>query len=548
MYKAEPLVMFSPNLFGGSGDVIENKVDNSKTLETLQSMPQEMANQLAGYRAAYWGGLSAPGQVPPNAPPYVGAIICFIALIGFAVLNNQHKWWILAACLLAFMMSWGSYFEGFNTFLLNALPGYNKFRVPSMALVIPTFLLCMMAVLTLQKITASDSKTDLFKEYKKGLLFSAGLVVVLLLVYMSSDFAAGSDTELSKQVSALPAQVQDAVRNFLNALKDDRKSLFFSSLIRSLLFAGAAAVVLWLRVKNKIGNAVVFSIVGILAFADIITVDSKYLNSESYQDATDYNNQSFFTPTAADQQILQDKGYYRVFDLRQGLGTLTQGANTAYFHNSIGGYHPAKLSIYQDLIEHQLSNFPASLPLLNMLNTKYIIQADQSGKESIYPNEQNLGAAWFVNAVKFENTPQEVMNDLGNFHPKDTAIVFAADKSLVSYTPTTDSSSIQLIKNDNDVITYRYSSPVNRFAVFSEIYYKPGWKATIDGKELPIIRTNYVLRGLSLPAGQNKEIRFEFHPSSFYSGKQLSLISGILILLALAAALFMEYRNRAKAA
>src|SRR5206468_2742760 len=231
-------------------------------------------------------------------------------------------------------------------------------------------------------------------------------------------------------------------------------------------------------------------------------IDVKYLSADNYQEEQEYNNN--FAASPADQQILQDKSYYRVFDLRQGLNNLTYGAMTAYFHNSIGGYHPAKLSIYQDLIDRQLSKFPQCMPVIDMLNTKYIIQADQSGKESVYTNPDALGPAWFVKAVRYEQTPEAVMNALTALHPKDTAIVFSKDQSLLSYTPSADSSgSIQLNKQDNDEITYTSNAAVNRFGVFSEIYYDHGWKAYIDGKETPIVRTNYVLRGLSVPAGQH---------------------------------------------
>jgi hypothetical protein len=398
-----------------------------------------------------------------------------------------------------------------------------------------------MAVLTLQKIIAYEDKSVLWQRYKKGLLLSGGIFLVLLLIYMSSDFTGEFDRELLSQVSAAPDQVKDYVRNFLNALKDDRKSLFLGSLFRSFLFIAATAFILWLHLKGKVQKSLVFGLVGLLAFIDIISVDVKYLNSNNYQDEADYQN--YFTPTAADSQILQDTSFYRVFDLRQGLGTLTYGANTAYFHKSIGGYHAAKLSIYQDLIEHQLMKFPQSLPVVNMLNTKYIIQTDQQGKEQVITNVENLGPVWFVKGVKYAPTPAAVMNALNNFNPKDTAILFSSDQKQVSFSPQTDSSAtIRLLKNDNDEVFYQSNSATSNFAVFSEIYYDKGWKAYIDGKEAPIVRTNYVLRGLSVPAGSH-QIRFVFHPASYYTGDKISLIAGLLVLLALLAAAIQVYRT-----
>ncbi|HEU4469986.1 MAG TPA: YfhO family protein [Flavisolibacter sp.] len=544
MYKTEPFVMMVPNIYGGSGTPIEQKLEEAKSLEVLQSMPQEVGNFLGQFRLAYWGGI---GSIPPNAPAYIGSIICFLALIGFFILDNKHKWWILAVSVLSFLMSWGQYFEGFNTFLLNVLPGYNKFRVPSMIILIPTLLFCMMAMLTLQKIISMDNKAELWERYKKGLMLTGGVFVVLLLIYFGADFTAQTDKEAIQQTVNTPEEVKEYVRNFFSALKDDRRSLFMGSLLRSFLFIAAAAFVLWLSIRKNTGKAIVLGLIGVLAFIDVMSVDVKYLNEESYQEEAEYN-QAYFTPSPVDQQIMQDTSYYRVFDLRQGLGTLTGGAvPTAYFHNSIGGYHPAKLSIYQDLIEHQLFKFPQSLPVVNMLNTKYIIQTDQSGNASVYPNGEALGHAWFVNAVRYEKDAPAVMNALTGFSPRDTAVLFEADRQLVSFTPSADSSAfIRFVPNgdDHDVLTYRYSAATNRFAVFSEIFYKEGWKAYVDGKELPIVRTNYVLRGLSLPAGQNKEIRFEFRPSSYYSGKTISLVAGLLVLLLMAAAAVQTVRAK----
>lgn len=540
MSKIEPFVLMVPDMFGGAGVPIDTKLDNSKAMDALQGMPQELANGLHSAGEAYWGGI---GPFPPNAPAYIGAIICFLALLGFFILDNKHKWWILAACLISIPMSWGQYFEGFNTFLLNHLPLYNKFRVPSMIMFIPTFLLCMMAMMTLQRIVVFEDKQLLWERYKKGLMLTGGVFVLIILIYLSADYSGIADKEFLSQTAQYPDQIKEYIRTFLSALKDDRKSLFLTSLLRSLFFVAAAALVLWLFIRNKVNSWIAIGIVGLLAFIDVITVDVKYLNSDNYKDEASYN-EDFFTPSPADKQIMQDTGYYRVFNLKQGLSTLGQDAMTAYFHNSIGGYHPAKLSIYQDLIEHQLYKFPRSLPIVNMLNTRYIIQADQSGKESVFRNPDALGPAWFVNTVKFEPTPQAVMASLDDFHPKDTAVVFEKDRALVSFAPAAAAGdSIWLVKNDNDEITYHYKASTNRFAVFSEIFYDLGWKAYIDGKESPIVRTNYVLRGLSVPAGDH-EVTFDFHPSSFYTGEKLASVAGILIFLLLIAAIVFSVRKQ----
>jgi len=547
MYKSEPFVMMVPNMYGGSSVSITDKISDSKTADALQSMPPQLANQIAGAASAYWGGI---GNIT-SGPPYVGAIICFLALLGFFILDSKHKWWILALTVLTILMSWGEYFKGFNTFLLNVLPGYNKFRAPSMIIVIPTFLFGMMAVMTVQKIISTENRAELWNRYKKGLLLTAGLFVVLLLIYFNSDFTNEIDKNLSQQVNDAAPEIKNYIHQFLTALRDDRKSLFMSSLGRSLLFIAIAAASLWLIIKKTIQPKWLLAAIGLFSFIDIITVDSKYLNDEHFQEKDTQENS--LQPTAADVKIMQDKSFYRVFDLRQGAATtLTYGARpTAYFHKTIGGYHPAKLSIYQDLIEKQLNRnsieqqlfiAPGSVPAVNMLNTKYIIQALQGGADSVMINPSNLGPAWFVNAVKYESSPAAVMNGLTNFNPKDTAIVFAKDQKLVSYSPTINASdSIWLVKNDNDEVTYKYNASANRFAVFSEVFYDLGWKAYIDGKETPIVRTNYVLRGLSVPSGQH-DVRFEFHPSSYYGGEKIALFGGILIWLMIIGTIVQTYR------
>ncbi len=546
MYKTEPLVMMFPKMYGGS-DGLEINQEESKAVEQLQQMPQELAQQLQYNLRFYWGGIGGT-----SGPPYVGAIICFLTLIGFFLLNSKHKWWILACSVLAIVMSWGHYFDGFNGFLLKYLPMYNKFRAPSMIIVIPTFLFCMMTVMTLQRIFEAEDRTALWNDYKKGLMLTGGVVLAALIVYLTADFTGESDKRLLEWVNSLNVQIRqqvsDYARSFLSALKEDRKSLFFGSFIRSLAFIAAAAILLWLVIRKKFNAMLAVALIGVLSFIDVMVVNTKYLNAENYQEKEEYENN--FAPSAVDQRILQDKSFYRVFDLRQGIrNAFNGGALTMYHHKSIGGYHPAKLSIYQDLIEHQLYNIDMqqvffnsdSSPVLNMLNTKYLIMPTQAG-DSVITNEGNLGAAWFVKAARFEKDAPAVMKALTNFSPRDTAVFFAADQGRVTVTPVDSAATIQLMANNNDEVIYQSNASTNGFAVFSEVFYDKGWKAYIDDKETPIIRTNYVLRGLQIPAGSHK-IRFEFHPSSFYTGEKLALIAGIILVLLVLGAIFQWYRS-----
>lgn len=548
VYKTEPLVMMFPHLYGGSSGNLEVSEDKSKAIAALQEMPQQLAQQIQGSLQFYWGGIDGVGTA---GPPYAGAIICFLALLGFAVLDNKHKWWILAACIVTLLMSWGKYFEGFNVFLLNHLPMYNKFRAPSMILVVPTFLLGMLAMLTTQKIIDTKDKSTLLKPLKKGLIITAGVFVFALLVYLASDFTSQTDKTVLQQVNSIPdAQQKQAilepVTHFFNALKEDRQGLALSTIFRSFIFIALVIIGLWFYIKNKINTTVLLVAVGFLSFIDIILIDNKYLNEDHYQDADDYSNN--FKPSAVDNEILKDTSFYRVFNVSHGIsGAFNADAMTSYFHKSIGGYHPAKLSIYQDLIEHQLYKFPNCMPVINMLNTKYVILSNpQNGQLTYQINPENLGAVWFVKDVLYKSTPGDMMKALDNFNPRDTAFVYDRDKSLVNYSNQTDTNAtIRLLNNDNDVVNYKSYSNANRFAVFSEIFYNKGWKAYIDEKETPIVQTNYVLRGLSIPAGEH-EIKFEFKPTSYYLGNKLSIISSAIIWLLLIAAIVQYFMKQKK--
>ena len=539
MYKTEPFEMLAPKIYGGSGQ-LEVPEDKSKAIAALQEMPPELGRQLQQFLSFYWGGIGSTA-----GPVYVGAIICFLALLGFVVLDGKHKWWILAACVLSILMSWGSYFAGFNGLLLKLLPGYDKFRAPSMTLVIPNFLFCVMAVLSLQRLfTLPAVERGVFWEkYKKGLYLTGGVFVVGLLMYFSFDYSRDSEKQVLQQTSAQGQQVREYVRHFFQGLREDRQGLFMGSLLRSFLFVAAAAILAGLAIKGKIRPFAMLGLIGALSFIDLIGVDLDYLNNDRYQDEEDAVTP--FNPTAADQQIMQDKGYYRVFDLRQGgREQITNNASTALFHRSVGGYHPAKLSIYQDLLEHQLYNFPDCVPVLNMLNTKYIIQPSRTGGDSVMVNPGALGAAWFVRSVKYASTAKAVMDELTGLDTKDTAIVFEADRGKLVFDPMAGDSAdvIRLVKNDNDVMEYESVSSRKGFAVFSEVFYDRGWKATIDGAEAPIIRTDYVLRGLVVPAGKH-EIRFVFHPRAFYMGEMVQGVAGVILLLLLAGAVLVEWRR-----
>ncbi len=331
---------------------------------------------------------------------------------------------------------------------------------------------------------------------------------------------------------------KDAANTFYNALKQDRQSLFGSDILRSFIFIALAFACIWLYIKNKLKTSYAIIALLLLGSIDVLAEGRRYLNDNMFQTAEDQDAQNF-SPSPSSQQILQDTGYYRVLNLASDV---FNDALTSYFHNSIGGYNPAKLAIYQDLITYQLSN-KLNINVLDMLNTKYVITKNQQG-EVVQQNPGNLGACWFAKQVAFVKDDAAAMRALDNNNPADSAIVEEAEKSKIAFIPVLDSTAkIQLIKNDNDIITYTSSSSTNQFAVFSEIYYDRGWKAYIDNKEVPIVRTDYVLRGLAVPAG-NHSIRFEFKPASFYNSETISIIASAIVWLLLCLTAFLIIKRK----
>ncbi len=554
----EAFVMMVPRMYGGSGDKEEVSQEKSKGIAALQSMPQEMARQMP--MMYYWGGIKDVGGFTyTSGPPYVGAIICFLALLSFFVLDRKHKWWALAAIVFTVMMAWGSYFLGFNKFLFDNLPLYNKFRAPSMALVIPQLLLPMLAVLGVNAYVNTVDKKTLWPKFKKGLIATGIVFVIIFLLYFSLSYLTGSDSQLLKDAkNAGQPQITGAVDSFFDGLKADRKGLFMGDIWRSLGFILLAAVTLFLLIRNTIKPVLAAILLAVFVFIDLILVDIKYLNKENYQDPVE--NESAFALTPVDQQIKADTGYYRVFNIG---GDAYQENITSYHYNSIGGYHPAKLRIYQDIISNRLSKEQNAIiqllqsgkdslgglntPTLNMLNAKYFIYKERGATKAQWRNENALGHAWFVSNIQFVKDADAEMAALNTIDPKTTAVVNESFKPAIAFTPQPDSSaSIQLVKNDNDLITYTSNSATNQFALFSEVYYAAGWKAFIDGKETPIVKANYILRGLAIPAGKHS-IEFKFEPSGYYKGKKITSVASILLLLIVAGGLFMEWKNRKKA-
>jgi hypothetical protein len=548
----ETLTLFVPGMSGGgsSGREISGE---SKFADKLQEMgiPEDNAMRLANQRV-YWGAQTRG----TSGPVYLGAVICFLFILGLVYVKSWHKWWILGVTVFAVLLSWGSNFSALNYFLFDHMPLYNKFRSPTMALIVPQFTFPLLAALGLQELIQSKNTAAVnWQKFKQVLYITGGLLVITLGAYFLSDFRSETDTafkqnfvsnitqQMSRGKQATPEMEQQAnqmVSGLMSGLVDDRKSIFGSDLLRSLLFVLAVALFLWLYLKNKIRPTVLLAALLVLSSYDLMAEGKKYLNDDSYVDPDTI--ESSFSPSSADQQISKDPDKnFRVLD--ESSGDPFQDSHASYFHNSVGGYHPAKLALYNDIIERQLSK--GNQRVYNMLNTRYIIRRPNGAREDeVFPNPGAFGACWLVHSIKYVNTADEEMASLDSVNVRDTAIIRRSFEKDIPFLPVRDSgATIKIIENLNDKISYNFHAASNQFAVFSEVYYDKGWDAYIDGKKSSYCKVDYILRGMAVPAGDH-HIEFRFEPKSFTTGNTLSVLAAIITYLLIIAAVVSEWRQR----
>jgi hypothetical protein len=520
--KSETMTLLIPNFYGGS----DQKLDlNSNTAKALRAnnVPEENIKQFVDqHLPTYWGA-----QPFTSGPVYVGAIIFFLFVLGLLIVKGPLKWWLLAATILSVMLAWGHNFMALTDFFFRYVPGYNKFRAVTMILVIAEFAMPLLGMLALKEFF--DSKQDPKKLMKK-LFIAAGITAGIALIFaiipgMFLDFTGQFDATKAKQYG-FPDWLMQGIR-------DDRASLLQKDAWRTVIFIALACGTLFTVMFKKIKTPIAYLILGVLILVDMYPIAKRYLNSESFRSRSEIATP--YEPTPADEQILQDKTLdYRVLNLT--VNTFND-ASTSYFHKSIGGYHGAKLRRYQELIDNGIDKdieaFARSMrtdsaPVLNMLNTKYIIVPDNNHQPTAFPNPKALGNAWFVQGYKMVENADAELSAVTKFSPHDTAIIHKkfAD-GLKGFTPGRDSSDFLKLENyaPNNLL-YSFRTKNSGLAVFSEIYYPKGWNAYVDGKLTPHFQVDYVLRGMILPAGEHK-VEFKFEPVVYRIGEKISLVSSI---------------------
>ncbi len=475
----------------------------------------------------YWGD---QGMV--HGGYYLGAVVFFLFVFGFFVVESRIKWWVGVTCVLAIFMAWGKNFLGFNEILFNHLPLYNKFRVPSMAFIILILNIPFLGFLAANQIISGNyDKADIKKKLLKALYVSGGLCLLIALLGSSLFTMEGvNDSKLAQQGMDL------------DILGSDRITLMRNSALRTLVFCGLTFGTLWLVIGGKLKPMMAIGALALLVLVDQWSFDKQHLSSEDFVSDRMYN--AAFNPSPADQTILQDKDpHYRVLNTTAGF---TGDAFTPYFHKSLGGYHAAKLIRYQDLIDHQLDK--NSMSCFNMLNAKWVISANKQGQKFAQQNPNACGNSWFVQNIQWAANADAEMEALSTFEPKSTVVIDERFREKVPANLNSNpSSTITLSSFDHKHLTYQVNvQSEEEFAVFSEVYYEGGdhdWKAYIDGKPAEHIRVNYLLRGMTLPKGQYT-VEFKFEPHSYFAGEKISLAFSILMVLALAGGLFWMWKNK----
>ena len=512
----------------------------------------------------YWGD-----QPFTSGPVYFGAIIIFLCFFGFLTVRGAERWWILVALLLAILLSWGRNLMGFNEWVFNHLPLYNKFRTPSMSLVLAQTLAVLMAVLGLKEVFSPTDKSLGTKQLLTRLYIAAGTTLAILLVGLMTcgglSFSGAADQEMARQYG-------NQWPSILSVFVSDRKALFVSDSWRSILFVTLAAAVLWffLSKQRDIRKSPLpfIAVIALLVVIDLQGVDSRYLNKDNYvRNAQALAMQPAQYDRDIDAYALQfgDQDY-RVFNM--AVNTFNDSKPSA-FHNQVGGYSAAKLRRYQDLIDFYLS-YNINPRVLNMLNTRYIVMRDGQ----VQRNPDALGNCWFVREVKSVDTPNDEILSLNDFNPATTAIVNSQLLTLTSQlstltsqpkvgdpveptapqyrqwsqlsTPPDSTASIEMEHKrpaDLNCLTYRSHSATDQLAVFSEIFYSPDWKAYIDGKPADYFRANYILRAMVIPAGDHL-IEFRNEAPTLHKMDNITLAFSVVMVLIIAGSLIIYYRKR----
>ncbi|MCA1917767.1 MAG: YfhO family protein [Flavobacterium piscis] len=518
----ESFNLIAPRLFGGSNH--ENVGTDSRMYSFMieQGVPSEQAQDFVSGMPTYWGD-----QPIVAAPAYIGVVVFFLGVLALFIDDRKIKYVFLSGAIVALVLSWGKNFSLLTDFFIDYVPMYDKFRAVSSIQVILELCFPVLAIMGLQSFfKAKDEPKLQQKALVQTGVFGIGIIIILVFAKSMFHFTGSSDNYFLESYG--PA--------FVDALKEDRMTLYSADLLRSGFFIVLTFGILWLFIKNKLAQNTTLIIVGLLMVFDLFFVDKKYVSAKDFVSPAQIA--APFQETPSDAQILKDTTHYRVFEVNGNMSS----ARASYFHHSLGGYHAAKPRRMQQLFDYQIAK--NNMEVLDMLNVKYIIQTDKEGKEFPTINPNTNGNAWFVSTVKLVNKPDDVMKALDHIDTKKVAVFNVREhegkfRSARLKKPWDTTGTIKVVEYKPNYIKYKSDNKKDGLAVFSEIYYKNGWNAYIDGELTTHFPVDYVLRAMEVPGGQHT-IEFKFEPQVVKTGSIITLASSIGMLLLLIGGVYFE--------
>jgi len=505
----ETFDLFIPRFMGGSNS--EDIGKESYTYNFLSTkIERKQAQGFAENAPMYWGD-----QPIVAAPAYLGAVVIFLFFIGIFLVKGPLKNWLVAATIFSILLSWGKNFDILTNFFIDYVPLYNKFRAVSSIQVIAELAVPLLGIIAVQKYLDDNIPRERKLNALKYSLFILGGIALFFTVAGSNFFAFESFRD---------ANYESMIPGFSEVIINDRKSIFIQDSFRSLLFVLLTASILWLFLRKKISKNVVLGTFLAFVVFDMVDVDKRYVNVDDFVSQRKLENP--FRMSDIDKEIKSDAGHYRVMNF---LVDPMNDGSTSYFHNSIGGYHAAKPRRYQELYDFQIAN--NNIEVLNMLNAKYIIYPDNENRPNVQLNYDANGNAWFVTNLEVVDSADEEIRGLDSLNTRTTAVIRSEFAEVLSKNYLMDSTAvISLVKYSPNQLIYKSNSSSDQLAIFSEIYYKHGWKAYVDGIETNIYPVNYVLRAIEIPSGEH-DIEFKFEPEVIKTGNKITLVSYAFLLL-----------------
>lgn len=516
----ESFNLFIPRLLGGgNSEDVGKDSETYKFYTSIGASPVEALREVK-HTPTYWGN-----QPIVEAPAYVGAVVLFLFVFALFMVKGRLKWWLVGGVLMSLLLSFGKNLGFLTDFFIDYVPMYNKFRAVSSIQVILELCVPILAIFGLVRLFNDYETNDgKLKALKFAVGISGGVAILFLLLKGTFDFVGVNDGYYRQAYG-------EYGKSFIEALKSDRKSMFTYDTLRTLVLVLLSAGGIWMFLKQKLSQNKLIIVFALLILFDLVSVDRRYVNTDNFVSSLQVSKP--YQANAADLEIMKDDGHFRVFDV------VSSAARASYFHNSLSGYHAAKLGRYNELFDFHIAKNNRNV--LNMLNTKYIIAEDDNGNVFPYENEDANGNAWFISKIEKVDSANEEIVALDSLNTKVKAVT-TQEFPIADY-QVNSTSNISLIDYKPNYLKYNSNNDFDGFAVFSEIYYAEGWNAYIDGQLQPHYRVDYVLRGMPVPKGQHT-IEFKFEPQVVKTGSTIALASSIMFgLLVVGSVIFQQRRK-----